>query len=76
MAAHEKYALEKAKQNFAIERDEIDEILRNSKPGTLRELFLSKLEFGPALFSYVLKHVELTPQTKVAQLMAAENGLE
>jgi len=37
-----------------------------SSPGkTLREVFLSKIEFGPALFSFVLKEEGLAPSSKI-----------
>lgn len=75
MAAHEKYAVDSAKQNFAIGRTQIEELLRNSPTGTLRENFLSKLEFGPALFSCVLSRFNLTPQTKIATLVNSEETL-
>ncbi|ODN03333.1 Nuclear export mediator factor NEMF [Orchesella cincta] len=66
MAAHETYAVEKAKQTFSLEQGEIVDILKSGVTNkTLRELFMSKVEFGPALFSHVLKAQQLTPQTKI-----------
>jgi predicted ribosome quality control (RQC) complex YloA/Tae2 family protein len=76
MAAHEKYAVDKAKQNFALNSEQIEEILKSKPTGTLREVFLSKLEFGPTLFSYVLSAVDLLPQTKIGQLVDSETNIQ
>lgn len=77
LAAHETYAVDKAKQNFALDYTEILEIINGNpspKNKTLRELFMSKVEFGPALFAHVLKLNQLTPQTKVSDFGTGDEG--
>lgn len=73
LAAHETYAVEKAKQEFALNETEIIEVIKSGVTGkSLRELFMSKVEFGPALFAHVLKMQALTPQTKIPNFESDE----
>lgn len=67
MAAHETYAIDQVKKTVSLEKPEVDELLLSGKKKTLREIFLSKIEFGPALFAYCLKMESLTPQTKILE---------
>lgn len=65
--------MDKAKQDFTIEKAEIQDILKSGVTSkTLRELFMSKVEFGPPLFAHVLKLKQLSPQTKIPSFESEE----
>jgi hypothetical protein len=68
--------VDKAKQDFSLDKTQIETVLKSVTSGTLREVFLSKLEFGPALFAHVLRSVDLTPQTKIAGLIDSDTNLQ
>jgi hypothetical protein len=72
IAAHEKYAVDKVKLSFSLSISEIELHLKENPGKSLREIFLSKIEFGPALLGFVLKEQGLTPATKIPSQDNAE----
>lgn len=70
---HRKYVVETAKTSFSLTREEMETHLGANPGKSLREVFLSKIEFGPALLSFVLKEEKLSPSSKIP---AAETGDE
>lgn len=65
LAAHETYAVEKAKQDFSLPQEDVMNLVESNTGKTLREIFLSKVEFGPALFAHVLRQNDLAPSNKI-----------